>query len=150
MRAIRAVNSGEAIFGPSIGQRLMQYFAIQRAPAPPTIFPQLTDREREILAMIVQGLNNADIADRLEVSLKTVRNHVSNIFSKLQVADRSGQPGTSGRPAHVIRLDVRPWHKEHAVRVSRLSLSRPSLAGSMPSSARAREAGLSPRQAGSS
>jgi DNA-binding NarL/FixJ family response regulator len=89
VRAIRAVNSGEAIFGPSITQRLMQYFAIQRAPAPPTIFPQLTDREREILAMIVQGLNNADIADRLEVSLKTVRNHVSNIFSKLQVADRT-------------------------------------------------------------
>ncbi|TME08473.1 MAG: response regulator transcription factor [Chloroflexi bacterium] len=56
-------------------------------PAP--IFPDLTDREREILNLIVQGQSNADIAARLVLSLKTVRNHVSNIFSKLQVADRA-------------------------------------------------------------
>ena len=90
LRAIRAVHSGEAIFGPAIAQRLMGYFASLRQPAaaqPP--FPELTDREREILAMIARGRTNQEIADDLVVSLKTVRNHVSNIFAKLQVADRA-------------------------------------------------------------
>src|SRR5205823_5469441 len=88
VRAIRAVNSGEAIFGPAIAHRLMHYFATQRPAAPP-VFPELTEREREILGMIAQGWSNSEIAARLVVSLKTVRNHVSNIFSKLQVADRA-------------------------------------------------------------
>jgi DNA-binding NarL/FixJ family response regulator len=90
LRAIRAVHSGEAIFGPAIAQRLMGYFAALRRPAatqPP--FPELTDREREILAMIARGRTNQEIAADLVVSLKTVRNHVSNIFAKLQVADRA-------------------------------------------------------------
>jgi DNA-binding NarL/FixJ family response regulator len=52
-------------------------------------FPELTDREREILTLIADGWNNGEIAARLVVSLKTVRNYVSNIFSKLQVADRT-------------------------------------------------------------
>jgi DNA-binding NarL/FixJ family response regulator len=90
VRAIQAVGSGEAIFSPAIAQRLIDFFAVpkpavMRAP----VFPELTDREREILNLIVQGLSNADIATRLVLSLKTVRNHVSNIFSKLQVADRA-------------------------------------------------------------
>ena len=90
LRAIRAVHSGEAIFGPAIAQRLMGYFASLRptTPAQPP-FPELTDREREILAMIARGRTNQEIADDLVVSLKTVRNHVSNIFAKLQVADRA-------------------------------------------------------------
>jgi len=67
----------------------MHYFATQLPPAPPTPFPGLTDREREILTMIAQGWSNTQIASRLVVSLKTVRNHVSNIFSKLEVADRT-------------------------------------------------------------
>jgi DNA-binding NarL/FixJ family response regulator len=90
LRAIRAVHSGEAIFGPMIAQRLMGYFATLRQPArlqPP--FPELTSREREILSMIAQGRTNQEIAADLVVSLKTVRNHVSNIFSKLHVADRA-------------------------------------------------------------
>jgi DNA-binding NarL/FixJ family response regulator len=90
LRAIRAVHSGEAIFGPAIAQRLMGYFTALRQPAPPHLpFPELTDREREILAMIARGRTNQEIADDLVVSLKTVRNHVSNIFAKLQVADRA-------------------------------------------------------------
>jgi DNA-binding NarL/FixJ family response regulator len=89
LRAIRAVASGEAIFGPAIAHRLMHYFATQRGAPPPTAFPELTEREREILALIAQGWSNTQIAERLVVSLKTVRNHVSNIFSKLEVADRS-------------------------------------------------------------
>jgi DNA-binding NarL/FixJ family response regulator len=89
LRAIRAVASGEAIFGPVVAQRLIQYFATQRPDPTPKVFPELTEREREILALIAQGWSNAEIATRLVVSLKTVRNHVSNIFSKLEVADRT-------------------------------------------------------------
>jgi DNA-binding NarL/FixJ family response regulator len=89
LRAIRAVSSGEAIFGPAIAHRLMHYFATQLPPAPPQSFPELTEREREVLSMIAQGWSNTEIASRLVVSLKTVRNHVSNIFSKLEVADRT-------------------------------------------------------------
>jgi DNA-binding NarL/FixJ family response regulator len=89
LRAIRAVASGEAIFGPVVAQRLIQYFAAQRPDPAPRVFPELTEREREILTLIAQGWSNAEIATRLVVSLKTVRNHVSNIFSKLEVADRT-------------------------------------------------------------
>jgi DNA-binding NarL/FixJ family response regulator len=90
VRAIQAIGSGEAIFSPAIAQRLIDFFAAPRPktmPAP--IFPDLTDREREILNAMVQGHSNQEIATRLVLSLKTVRNHVSNIFSKLQVADRA-------------------------------------------------------------
>ena len=87
LRAIRAVADGEAIFGPAIARRLMGFFAATR-PAPP-VLPELTDREREVLALIAQGRSNQAIADALFLSLKTVRNHVSNIFAKLQVADRA-------------------------------------------------------------
>ena len=87
--AIRAVGRGEAIFGPAIAQRLMQYFAARPPAASPEIFPELTDREREILTLIAAGRNNQQIAEALFLSLKTVRNYVSNIFSKLQVADRA-------------------------------------------------------------
>ncbi len=89
LRAIRAVTSGEAIFGPAIAKRLMNYFATPRPSAPPNAFPELTDREREILTLIAQQQTNPEIAKRLHLSPKTVRNHVSNIFAKLQVADRA-------------------------------------------------------------
>ena len=89
LSAIRAVQRGEAIFGPTIARRLLHFFSMQRVGTPPAVFPELTDREREILGMIARGLSNSEIADRLVVSLKTVRNHVSNIFSKLQVVDRA-------------------------------------------------------------
>ena len=89
VRAINGVASGEAIFGPAIAQRLIAFFAAPQTPAPPPVLPELTDREREILMLMTQGLSNHAIADRLVVSLKTIRNHVSNIFSKLQVADRA-------------------------------------------------------------
>ncbi len=88
LRAIQAVAGGEAIFGPAIATRMMSYFASRRPSAPPEVLPELTDREREILTLVAQGVNNTDIAEKLVLSPKTVRNHVSNIFSKLQVADR--------------------------------------------------------------
>ena len=89
VRAIHAVSSGEAIFSPSIARRLMQYFGAPQPTAPPQAFPDLTEREREILTFMAQGYTNMAIAERLVLSPKTVRNHVSNIFSKLQVADRA-------------------------------------------------------------
>ena len=88
LRAIRAVANGEAIFGPVIAQRLLTFFAA--APtAPPKVFPELTEREGEILQLIARGQTNEEIAGALGLSLKTERNHVSNIYSKLQVADRA-------------------------------------------------------------
>src|SRR5437868_1466878 len=87
LRAIHAVSSGEAIFSPSIARRLMRYFGAPRLTAPPRAFPDLTERERQILTLIAQGYTNMAIAEQLVLSPKTVRNHVSNIFSKLQVAD---------------------------------------------------------------
>lgn len=89
LRAIRAVASGEAIFSPAIAARLMEFFGQLRPQAPPRVFPELSDREREILTLLAQGDKNAEIAARLVLSPKTVRNHVSNILSKLHVADRT-------------------------------------------------------------
>ncbi len=88
LRAIRAVANGEAIFGAAIAQRLLHLFASPRPHVPWQAFPDLTDREREILGLIAEGQSNAQIAQRLVLSPKTVRNHISNIFSKLQVVDR--------------------------------------------------------------
>jgi DNA-binding NarL/FixJ family response regulator len=96
LRAIRAVADGEAIFSPGIAERLIHYFATPPAAASHStrsaeapIFPDLTDREREVLALIAQGLTNSAIAERLILSPKTVRNYITEIFSKLQVADRA-------------------------------------------------------------
>lgn len=89
LRGIHAVCNGEVIFGAAIAQRMARYFAGIRPASPSELFPELTEREREILSLIAQGSNNAEIAERLVLSGKTVRNHLSNIFSKLQVADRA-------------------------------------------------------------
>jgi DNA-binding NarL/FixJ family response regulator len=89
VRAVKAVDRGEAIFSPAIAQRLIHYFAALRPTPVDLAFPELTDREREILHLIAQGHSNAEIAERLVLRTKTVQNHVSNIFSKLQVADRA-------------------------------------------------------------
>jgi DNA-binding NarL/FixJ family response regulator len=89
LRAVRGVARGEAIFGPAIARRLMQYFAAARPDGPAAAFPQLTEREREILALMAAHRTNPEIARRLTLSEKTVRNHVSNILSKLQVTDRA-------------------------------------------------------------
>lgn len=88
LRAIRAVAAGDAVLGPGVARRLPAYLA-PTAPDAPAPFPELTDREREILALVAQGRSNAEITDRLVVSPKTVRNHISNIFAKLGVRDRA-------------------------------------------------------------
>jgi DNA-binding NarL/FixJ family response regulator len=89
LRAIHAVHSGEAIFSPTIAGRMMNFFTASRTVIPPETFSDLTEREREILVLIGQGKTNDAIATDLTISVKTVRNHVSNIFNKLQVADRA-------------------------------------------------------------
>jgi RNA polymerase sigma factor (sigma-70 family) len=86
--AIQAAANGEIIFGTHLAARMLAYFtAAPTAPAP--VFPQLTDREREVLDLVAQGRANTAIAARLSLSEKTIRNHVSNILTKLQVADRA-------------------------------------------------------------
>lgn len=87
VRAVRAVARGDAIFGPALARRLIGYFQVGRGVAVP--FSGLTDRERDVLERLARGRSNAEIAKELFVSPKTVRNHVSNVFAKLQVTDRA-------------------------------------------------------------
>lgn len=88
LQAIHVVSTGEAIFSPAIAQRLMQFFGTPRLPSPSQPFPGLTEREREVLTLIAQGYTNQAIAEQLVISPKTLRNHISSIFSKLQVTSR--------------------------------------------------------------
>ena len=86
VRAIHAVAVGEAIFGPGIARRVL---GLVTAPAAHDIpFPDLTSREREVLDLIAAGVRNAEIARQMSIAQKTVANHVTAIFAKLQVADR--------------------------------------------------------------
>jgi DNA-binding NarL/FixJ family response regulator len=87
-RALLVVGAGEAIFSPAIAARLMSFFEAQ-TPLPSTVFPDLTESERKVLRLMADGANNLSIAETLGLSIKTVRNYTSNIFSKLQVADRA-------------------------------------------------------------
>ena len=87
IKVVRAVANGEAHFGPDIAARLMGFFSAPR-PEKREVFPELTEREREVLDLVARGLGNAEIARRLYLSEKTVRNHVSHVFLKLRVADR--------------------------------------------------------------
>jgi DNA-binding NarL/FixJ family response regulator len=89
MRAIRSVYNGEAIFGPAVAQRLIQHFAQAQTPRPAVAFPDLTDREREILHFMTRGHSNQELAELLGLNIKTIRNHISNICTKLQVVDRT-------------------------------------------------------------
>jgi DNA-binding NarL/FixJ family response regulator len=88
-RALDGVAHGEVVFSSAIAGRVLSYFAAGRAGPEVAPFPELTDREREVLDLVARGLTNAAIARRLVVSDKTVRNHVSNVFAKLHVAGRA-------------------------------------------------------------
>ncbi|WP_410639377.1 response regulator [Amycolatopsis sp. lyj-346] len=87
IRAVQAVARREAIFGPDIANRVLAFF--NQPPASEPVFPELTGREREVLALIAAGHSNSLIASTLCLSPKTVRNHISNVFAKLHVADRA-------------------------------------------------------------
>lgn len=86
VQAIRTVAGGAIILGPSVARRMQRLFA---APTKASTFPELTPREHEVLDLVARGRNNPEIARILGVSGKTIRNHVSNLFTKLQVADRA-------------------------------------------------------------
>ncbi|MBX7214437.1 MAG: response regulator transcription factor [Thermoflexales bacterium] len=89
VRSIRAVARGEALFGPAVARRLLSYVTDVIPASKQNPFPELTDRERDVLASLAQGMSNQDVADRMDLSLKTVRNHVSSILTKLRVVDRA-------------------------------------------------------------
>jgi DNA-binding NarL/FixJ family response regulator len=84
--AIRSVHAGRAVIGATVARQLA---TLVTAPAPADPFPELTARERDVLAALTAGASTSQIADRLGLSDKTVRNHVSNILTKLQVVDRT-------------------------------------------------------------
>jgi DNA-binding NarL/FixJ family response regulator len=87
-RAITSVAAGQAIFGNGVAQRVLASLQAPPARATPAAFPELTQREGDVLDLLAAGLNNAAIGHRLGLAPKTVANHVSAIFLKLQVADR--------------------------------------------------------------
>lgn len=86
--AIHAVVAGQVIFGPGIATLVLDYFAAPPVPVTEA-FPELTPREREILDLLASGRRTAAIAERLFLSPKTVSNHLTNVFAKLEVADRT-------------------------------------------------------------
>ncbi|WP_332662993.1 response regulator transcription factor [Aeromicrobium sp.] len=88
-RTIAAVARGEAVFGPRVAEQVVGFFAGAASRRGPEAFPELTAREREVLDLVARGLDNASIARRLFLSEKTVRNRVSDVLTKLQVASRA-------------------------------------------------------------
>ena len=113
--AIRVVASGEALLAPSVTRR---WSSVRRLPGPPTgatptLSAQLTEREREVLELVAQGLSNREIADRLSLAEPTVKTHVSHLLLKLDLRDRAQlvvlayESGSSGRaPGKSVRLGV--------------------------------------------
>jgi len=89
LRALESVAHGDAVFGPAVASRVLSYLSRPLSARDPMLFPELSEREREVLQLVARGLSNSEIARTLVVTPKTVRNHVSNVFTKLQVADRA-------------------------------------------------------------
>ena len=89
LRALRTVADGGAVFGPAIARRMIRFFEAAASAASATPFPDLTAREREILELVARGWSNQQIAAQLGLSIKTIRNHVSSVFTKIQVVDRA-------------------------------------------------------------
>ena len=89
LRALSSVARGDVVFGPAVAGRVLSYLTRPLSARDPRLFPELSDREREVLELVARSLSNTEIARKLVVSPKTVRNHVSNVFTKLQVSDRA-------------------------------------------------------------
>ncbi|ATL65340.1 response regulator [Nocardia terpenica] len=89
VRAVRVVAAGDALLSPSVTRRLVAEFASRAKPAPTPALSELTDREREVMTLVAEGLTNAEIAERLFLSPATARTHVSRILLKLAARDRT-------------------------------------------------------------
>ena len=89
LRALQSVTRGDVVFGPAVASRVLSYLTRPLSARDPVLFPELSDREREVLELIARGMTNTQIARKLVVSPKTIRNHASNVFTKLQVSDRA-------------------------------------------------------------
>ncbi|MFI1914470.1 response regulator [Nocardia sp. NPDC020380] len=89
LKAVRVVAGGDALLSPSVTRRLVAEFATHAKPAPPETLSELTDREREVMILVAEGLTNAEIAERLYMSPATARTHVSRILLKLNARDRT-------------------------------------------------------------
>jgi DNA-binding NarL/FixJ family response regulator len=112
LRTIRAVAEGQAVFGPAIAGRLTRFFKNAPGASGMNPFPELTERELEVVEHIAQGESNPQIAQNLHISVKTVSNHISRIFSKLQVADRA-QAIVKARQAGFGEKKGRSGHRQH-------------------------------------
>jgi DNA-binding NarL/FixJ family response regulator len=88
-RAVRTVHSGDGVYDGAVIERLTRYLNTPSHSTSAAIFPRLTEREREVLSLMARGMSNAQIADSFVLSLKTVRNHVSNVLTKLGVPSRA-------------------------------------------------------------
>ena len=108
-RVLHGIARGEAIFGPGTAHRLLDALNQGSSPGRPVEppFPQLTGREREVLEHLARGRRNGEIASDLFLSERTVRNYVSNIFTKLQVTDRA-QAITAARDVGLGKPSPRP------------------------------------------
>jgi DNA-binding NarL/FixJ family response regulator len=89
VRAVQAVASGEAVYGPSVAQRIVGFYTGVQERYSAQVFPQLTNREREVLDLVAAGCGNHAIAARLHLSEKTVRNNLSALLLKVGVPDRA-------------------------------------------------------------
>ena len=89
VRAILSVASGEAVYGAAVASKIVAFFTGAQKDYAAQVFPELTDRERDVLALLAEGRRNSEIAVALHLSDKTVRNHVSAVLLKLQVPDRT-------------------------------------------------------------
>jgi DNA-binding NarL/FixJ family response regulator len=89
VRAVQSVAAGDAVYGGAVAARIVSFFTRAQVEFAAQVFPELTDRERDVLALLADGRRNSEIAAQLGLSDKTVRNHVSSVLVKLQVPDRT-------------------------------------------------------------
>ncbi|WP_159841934.1 response regulator transcription factor [Nocardia sp. CY41] len=89
VRAVRVVAAGDALLSPGVTRRLITEFSARAKTPPPATPAELTDREREVMALVAEGLTNAEIGERLYMSPATARTHVSRILTKLHARDRT-------------------------------------------------------------
>ena len=95
VRAVQAVAAGEAVYGPSVAQRIVGFYTGVQEAYTAQVFPQLTTREREVLDLVAAGCGNHAIAARLHLSEKTVRNNLSALLAKIGAPDRAALVATA-------------------------------------------------------